>query len=130
MCQTGTVTTTSIASRDLTGQALTACCNPVTGGVLDQAAAERLARIFKALGDPTRLRLVSLIAAHDGCEACVCDLVEPTGLSQPTVSHHLRLLVEAGLIEREQRGRWAYYRIVEAALDTLAQSLRSTPCQN
>lgn len=102
---------------------LDACCSPVTGGVLDQAAAERLAHIFKALGDPTRVRLVSLIAAHENAEAYVCDLTEPVGLSQPTVSHHLKQLVDAGLLAREQRGRWSYYRVVDGALESLAQAL-------
>jgi len=102
---------------------LAACCSPVTGGALSQASAERLARVFKALGDPTRVRLVSLIAAADGGEACICDLTEPVALSQPTVSHHMKLLVEAGLIHREQRGKWAYYRIVDGALAALAQAL-------
>lgn len=101
-----------------------ACCSPVTGGVLDIAAAERLAHIFKALGDSTRVRLVSLIAAHENAEACVCDLTEPVGLSQPTVSHHLKQLVDAGLLTREQRGRWSFYRVVDGALDNLAGALR------
>jgi len=100
-----------------------ACCAPLTGGALDVAAAEQLARSFKALGDPTRVRLVSLIAAAEGGEACICDLTEPVGLSQPTVSHHMKLLVDAGLVTREQRGKWAYYRIVRAALDELAGAL-------
>lgn len=99
---------------------LAACCHPLTGGMLDTATAERLAGVFRALAEPTRLRLVSLIAAHDGAEACVCDLTDPVGLSQPTVSHHLRTLVDAGLLTREQRGRWAYYRLVPGALDALA----------
>jgi ArsR family transcriptional regulator len=103
---------------------LAACCSPVTGGVLEPAKAERLAQIFKALGDPTRVRLVSLIAAHEGAEACVCELTEPVGLSQPTVSHHLKLLVDAGLLAREQRGRWSFYRVVDGALDNLATALR------
>lgn len=102
-----------------------ACCNPMTGGVIETAEAERLARIFKALGDPTRVRLVSLIAAHADGEACVCDLTEPVGLSQPTVSHHLKLLVDAGLITRDQRGKWAYYRVVASALESLAGALRA-----
>lgn len=102
---------------------LAACCSPVTGGVLDPVSAERLARIFKALGDPTRVRLVSLIAAHENAEACVCDLTDPVGLSQPTVSHHLKQLVDAGLLTREQRGRWSYYRVVDGALDSLARTL-------
>lgn len=100
------------------------CCSPVTGGVVDVESAERLAQVFKALGDPTRVRLLSLIAAHSDGEACVCDLTDPVGLSQPTVSHHLKQLVDAGLITREQRGRWSYYRVVQTALDALANSLR------
>ncbi|MCA2306402.1 helix-turn-helix transcriptional regulator [Mycobacterium intracellulare] len=98
---------------------LAACCSPITDGVLDAVVAERLAGVLKALAEPTRLRLVSLIAGHQGAEACVCDLTAPVGLSQPTVSHHLKILVEAGLLERTQRGKWAYYRLVPAALDTL-----------
>lgn len=100
------------------------CCSPVTAAVMTPADAEALARVFKALGDPTRVRLLSLIAAHDGAEACVCDLTEPVGLSQPTVSHHLKQLVDAGLIAREQRGKWAYYRVEQPALDSLADTLR------
>lgn len=99
-----------------------ACCSPVTGGVLTADEAERIAHTFKALGDPTRVRLLSLIAASDGGEACICDLTDPVGLSQPTVSHHMKLLVDAGLATREQRGRWAYYRVVT---DTLEQASRS-----
>ncbi len=99
---------------------LEACCSPITGTVLDAASAERLAAVLKALGEPTRLRLVSLIAGHEGAEACVCELTAPVGLSQPTVSHHLKILVEAGLLERAQRGKWAYYRLAPAALDALA----------
>lgn len=82
--------------------------------------------MLKALGEPTRLRLVSLIAAHDGAEACVCDLTDPVGLSQPTVSHHLKVLVDAGLIEREQRGKWAYYRLVPGVLDAVTGMLSNT----
>ena len=100
-----------------------ACCSPVTGGVLGVADAERLARMFKALGDPTRVRLLSLIAAQPDREACICDLVDPVGLSQPTVSHHMKQLVEAGLVEREQRGRWAFYRVVEETLTGLSGAL-------
>jgi len=72
---------------------------------------------------PTRVRLLSLIAATDAREACICDLTEPVGLSQPTVSHHMKQLVEAGLATREQRGRWAYYRVVDGALAAAAQAL-------
>lgn len=107
---------------------LAACCAPVTGGVLDVDAAERLAHIFKALGDPTRVRLLSLIAATDGGEACICDLTEPVALSQPTVSHHMKLLVDAGLVTREQRGKWAYYRVADQTLLSIAQAI--TPSTN
>jgi ArsR family transcriptional regulator len=100
-----------------------ACCAPVTGGALDAAAAERLAHIFKALGDPARVRLLSLIAAADGGEACICDLTGPVALSQPTVSHHMKLLVDAGLVSREQRGKWAYYRVLDDTLRAVAQAI-------
>lgn len=99
------------------------CCAPVTGGVLRVEDAQRLARMFKALGDPTRVRLLSMIAAHSGGEACVCDLTEPVGLSQPTVSHHMKQLVDAGLVTREQRGKWAYYAIVPEILSMLSAAL-------
>ncbi|MGH8890773.1 MAG: ArsR/SmtB family transcription factor [Acidothermaceae bacterium] len=101
-----------------------ACCGPLTANILDVEQAEQLARAFKALGDPTRVRLLSMIAAHDGGEACVCELTDPVGLSQPTVSHHLKQLVDAGLITREQRGKWAYYRVLGVALSSLADTLR------
>jgi ArsR family transcriptional regulator, arsenate/arsenite/antimonite-responsive transcriptional repressor len=101
-----------------------ACCATVTGGVLDVDEAQRLARMFKALGDPTRVRLLSLIAAQPEREACICDLTEPVGLSQPTVSHHMKQLVDAGLVVREQRGRWAYYRLVEDTLSALSGALK------
>lgn len=106
-----------------------ACCSALTGRVLDAAAAERLASALKALAEPTRLRLLSLVAAHDGAEACICDLTDPVGLSQPTVSHHMKVLVDAGLLEREQRGKWAYYRLVPGALAAVADQLaaRSWP---
>lgn len=97
--------------------ATTACCAPVTAGVMDVEDARRLAAMFKALGDPTRVRLLSMIAARAGAEACVCDLTEPVGLAQPTVSHHMKRLVDAGLVTRQQRGKWAYYAL---APDTLA----------
>jgi len=100
------------------------CCSPVTGGTLEVEEAEHLARMFKALGDPTRVRLLSLIAARPDREACICDLTEPVGLSQPTVSHHMKQLVEAGLVVREQRGRWAFYRVVDDTLRALSSALR------
>jgi ArsR family transcriptional regulator, arsenate/arsenite/antimonite-responsive transcriptional repressor len=102
---------------------LVACCSPVAAGGLDQASAERLAAVLKALAEPTRLRLISLVAAQPDGEACICDLTEPVALSQPTVSHHMKVLVDAGLLEREQRGRWAYYRLVPGALDSVAATL-------
>ncbi|HEY5981281.1 MAG TPA: metalloregulator ArsR/SmtB family transcription factor [Microlunatus sp.] len=102
---------------------LGACCAPVTGGIIDDDTAVRLAYMFKAIADPTRVKLLSLIAAADGGEACVCDLIEPVQLSQPTVSHHMKLLVDAGLITREQRGKWAYYRIAPTTLAAMARAL-------
>jgi ArsR family transcriptional regulator len=90
----------------------TACCAPVLQRQLTAAAAERLATAFKAVADPARLRLLSFIAAQPSGETCVCNLTKPLGLSQPTVSHHLRVLFDAGLLERERRGTWVYYRIV------------------
>jgi ArsR family transcriptional regulator len=101
------------------------CCSPLQGAPLSVEDARTLARTVKALADPTRLRLVSLVAAHGG-EACVCDLTEPVGLSQPTVSHHLKVLVDAGLMTRDKRGVWAYYALVPGALADLARVL-STP---
>lgn len=100
------------------------CCAPVTGGELQVEAAVELARLFKALADPTRLRLVSLIAAQPGGAACICDLVAPIGLSQPTVSHHMKQLVAAGLLEREQRGKWAYFTLRPATLELLSDALQ------
>ena len=99
------------------------CCAPIVGDVISAADAETLARRLKALAEPTRLRLLSLVAAHSGGEACVCDLTEPVGLTQPTVSHHLKVLVDAGLLTRDKRGVWAYYALVPGALDTLAAIL-------
>jgi ArsR family transcriptional regulator, arsenate/arsenite/antimonite-responsive transcriptional repressor len=89
----------------------TLCCAPVTRGHLDAAEAEELASVLKALADPVRLRLVSAIAVAPAGEVCACDLPDLVDRSQPTVSHHLSLLVRAGLIEREQRGKWAWFRL-------------------
>ncbi|MDT0157272.1 metalloregulator ArsR/SmtB family transcription factor [Microbacterium sp. ARD32] len=97
------------------------CC--VLGEAVDDALAQDLARVFKALGDPTRVKLMSLIAHSSEGEMCVCDLTAPVGLSQPTVSHHMKLLVEARLVEREQRGRWAYYRPTVGTLASAAKAL-------
>lgn len=90
---------------------------------MSAASAQRLAGVLKALADPARLRLLSMIQAHDDGEACVCDLTDPLGLSQPTVSHHLKVLLDAGLVTREKRGVWAYYRAVPATLAALAELL-------
>ena len=104
---------------------LTECCTPVVREVIQPTEAEVLASGFKALADPARLRLISLVAAHQGAEACVCELTDPVGLSQPTVSHHLKILVDAGILTREQRGKWAYYRLVPDALNALAALIAS-----
>ena len=87
------------------------CCTPLLTEPIDEDEAAELAGILKALADPVRLRLVSLVAAGTGGEACACDLTAPTGRSQATVSHHLGQLVKAGILEREQRGKWAWFRI-------------------
>ena len=102
---------------------LQACCAPITREVISEPNANSLARSMKALADPARIRLVSMIAAHEDGEACVCDLTEPLGLSQPTVSHHLRVLVDAGFLSRSKRGTWAYFRIVPGSLDALSSFL-------
>jgi len=99
------------------------CCPPVLNARFGDADADALAIAFKALADPARLKLLSFIAAQEGSEACVCHLTGPVGLSQPTVSHHLKLLHEAGLLEREKRGAWVYYRIVPERLEALQAAL-------
>lgn len=100
-----------------------ACCAPLLREPITEDQAADLARMLKALADPARLRLVSLVAAHDGGEACVCDLTGPLGLTQPTISHHLKILVEAGIFTRDKRGVWSYYALVPAALDALSSVL-------
>lgn len=94
-------------------------CPPLLAAPLSAGDAEGMARALKVLADPARLRLLSLIQSQPGHEACVCHLTEPLGLSQPTVSHHLKVLLEAGLVEREQRGSWAFFKVVPAQLRTL-----------
>jgi ArsR family transcriptional regulator len=101
------------------------CRIPLVREPLTAEDATPLARRLKALADPARLRLLSLVAAHEGGGACVCDLIEPIGLSQPTISHHLKVLVDAGLLTRDKRGVWAYYSLVPGALDALADFLRT-----
>jgi len=108
------------------GRAL-ACCAPLVREPLSADGALQLAVVLKALADPARLRLLSMIAAHEGAEACVCDLTEPLGLTQPTVSHHLKVLLDAGLVTRDKRGVWAYYQLVPQALVGLAALLGPVP---
>lgn len=100
-------------------------CAPLTRETISSEQATLLAQRLKALADPTRLRLISIVAASVDREACVCDLTEPVGLSQPTVSHHLKILVEAGFLTRSKRGTWSYYRLVPGALDAVAAHLLS-----
>ncbi|MFW0772622.1 ArsR/SmtB family transcription factor [Paenarthrobacter nitroguajacolicus] len=96
------------------------CCAPTGPTTLGAEDAKRKAVVFKALGDPNRLRLLSMVKAEASGEACVCDLTEPLGLGQPTVSHHLKILVDAGLLHRQKRGTWAYYSLVPGALDDVS----------
>jgi ArsR family transcriptional regulator len=102
-----------------------ACCDPDVGSPLDESDATELARAFAALADPARLRLFSLIASQPEGEVCACALVEPLGRSQPTVSHHLRVLYEAGLVDRERRGTWIWYRPVPSRVEALRAALGS-----
>ena len=96
---------------ELTPVQAVACCSPLTKEPLDADAAARIAPLLKALADPVRLRLMSLVASHADGEACVCDLQEAFDLSQPTISHHLKVLHEVGLLDRSKRGVWVYYRV-------------------
>ena len=108
----------SIQTDDQTG-----CCVPLTTDGLDETEASELAVTFKALADPARVRLLSLIANAPGAEACVCDLIAPLERSQATVSHHLAVLVEAGLLTREKRGKWAWYQLVPQRLEQMRTAL-------
>ena len=99
------------------------CCGGLLRRRLGQQDAEGLAQQFKAIADPARLRLLSFIASQPDGEACVCVLTEPLGLAQPTVSHHLRVLTEAGLLGRERRGTWVYYRLVPDRIAALRDAL-------
>ena len=102
-----------------------ACCPPLSAQPLSQAQAEQVAPLLKALADPVRLRLMSLVASHPGGEACVCDLNEAFDLSQPTISHHLKVLYEAGLLARDKRGVWVYYQARTEALASLGMLIGS-----
>ncbi len=99
------------------------CCSPIVREPLDASQAAELATAFKALGDPVRLRLFSLIASHADGEACVCDLTGEFDVSQPTISHHLKVLREAGLLTSERRASWVYYRVAPESLAALAKLL-------
>lgn len=99
------------------------CCSPLVSEPLSSEWAAVLAPVFKALGDPVRLRLLSLVASHAGGEACVCDISPTFDLSQPTISHHLKVLREAGVLESQRRGTWVYYRVVPAVLQQLSSVL-------
>ena len=106
------------------------CCAPLLREPITASQATDLARLLKALADPTRLRLVSMVAAREDGEACVCDLTEPLGLTQPTISHHLKILVEAGIFTRDKRGVWAYYSLVPSALSALSAVLQPRRVHN
>jgi ArsR family transcriptional regulator len=103
---------------------LTACCPPLILQHLSPTDAEQLAALFRVLGEPSRLQLLSLIAAQPSGAACVCELIEPLGLSQPTVSHHLKVLFDAGFLTKERRGTWMYYRVVPQTLQALYSTLQ------
>jgi ArsR family transcriptional regulator, arsenate/arsenite/antimonite-responsive transcriptional repressor len=104
-----------------------ACCSPLSGGPLSREQAEQVAPLLKALADPVRLRLMSLVASHPGSEACVCDLAGAFDLSQPTISHHLKVLHESGLLDREKRGVWVYYSARTQALSSLGALIGDPP---
>ncbi|EWS93364.1 ArsR family transcriptional regulator [Streptomyces filamentosus NRRL 11379] len=108
------------------GQDESGCCPTLPAAPLDEEQAVELAKVFKALGDPVRLRLLSMIASREGGEICVCDLTPAFDLSQPTISHHLKLLRQAGLIDCERRGTWVYYWLLPGTIDKLAGVLTRT----
>ncbi|WP_330180435.1 metalloregulator ArsR/SmtB family transcription factor [Nocardia sp. NBC_01503] len=115
-----------MSKQELPVIALANCCSTTLSEPLDAESAVTLAGAFKALGDPVRLRLLSLIAAAGGEEVCVCELTPAFELSQPTISHHLKVLREAGLLTSERRGTWVYYRVIPAALQRLSDVLVPT----
>jgi len=109
-----------LAPLELTPVETVACCSPLTASPLTSGEAERIAPLLKAIADPVRLRLLSLVAAHENQEACVCELQDAFDLSQPTISHHLKVLHEAGLLDRSKRATWVYYTVRTEALADLA----------
>ncbi|WP_037358987.1 ArsR/SmtB family transcription factor [Amycolatopsis orientalis] len=110
-------------SKQLALAVISACCTPLTREPLSEDQAAELAKLFKAMSDPVRLRLLSLIASHAGGEACVCDLTDAFDLTGPTISHHLKVLRESGLIAGERRGTWVYYRVYPEVLARLSAVL-------
>jgi ArsR family transcriptional regulator, arsenate/arsenite/antimonite-responsive transcriptional repressor len=112
--------TATLPVLDVTGPA---CCPTGLTEPIDRDTATELARLLKAVADPARLQLLALLRSADGCEACVCDLTEPLGLSQPTVSHHLKVLADAGIVRKEKRGYWTWYSIIPNRLTELAAVL-------
>jgi len=111
-----------VAKKAVAAMELSRCCSVLAAPLVDDDA-EALARGFAALADAARLRLLSLLASADGGEVCVCDLTDAVGKSQPTVSHHLKVLLEAGLVRFERRGRWAWYSVVPERVDALRAAL-------
>ncbi len=99
------------------------CCDSSLAVALSRSEAESLAHLLKAVSDPTRLQLLSIIRASANSEACVCDLTAPIGLSQPTISHHLKVLVDAGILIREQRGTWAWFSINQSRLNQIVAAV-------
>ena len=113
----------NMSSMKLVAEITEACCPQVLRDPLDANEAEEMALVLRVLADPTRLRLISLLSASEGQEACVCDLCIPLDLSQPTVSHHLKVLTESGLVTREQRGRWAFFKLDPGRLAIVCRAL-------
>ena len=112
----------TLTSVDMTTASLEAieCCVPLSAYALSDDEAEATADLFKALADPARVRIVNVLARSNGEPVCICNLIEPLGLSQPTVSHHMKRLLDAGLVEREQRGKWAFFALRRGAVEKLA----------
>src|ERR1700684_2234369 len=111
----------------LTAADSAACCSPLSASPMTMEQAEQVAPLMKALADPVRLRLMSLVASRDGGEACVCDLNDAFDLTQPTISHHLKVLHEVGLLDRDKRGVWVYYRARTEALANLGALIGDGP---
>ena len=120
ICQYSRVSKSSL---EITPVAAAACCSPLLREPMTQVQADQVAPLLKALADPVRLRLLSLVASHEGGEACVCDLNDAFDLSQPTISHHLKLLHEVGLLDRDKRGVWVYYTVNRSAMTAVTNLL-------